>query len=1187
MRRHAKASSARSTERRPSGPLRGRGRTLALAISILAALVTAVPFAYAAAAPEFLIQFSEAGAGAGQTRNVAGMATNQTNGHVYAVELNNNRISEFTAWGEFVRAFGWGVDDGSPALQTCTTASTCLAGASGSGAGQLAGPRAVAVDSAGNVYVVDSGNNRVEKFDSTGQFLLMFGGEVNKTKSAEGGSTEAERNLCTKIQLDAGNVCGVGTTGTGNGQFAGLSETGAIAARLGTVYVGDENRAQEFSLAGAYTGQVPLAGSGKTSAIALDPSGNLYVVSAATANAVRKVNGTGSVLSTIPVQEPRGIATDSTGNLFVFSDLADPQLIQFDGSGIEVARFGEGEFGNPGGISTNGVGDVYAANAEFSTSYIRAYGPDPSAYEPPPSTPPSIGAQFVSAVDTESATLHAEITPHLWSTNYYLQYGPEDCSSNPCAEEPLAPGTAVPSTRGTSTVTVELTGLDPDTTYHYRFVAESTAPNGGPVFGLDETFVTQEAAPQTAADGRVYEMVSPPRKNGAEVAIPGQQGGLAQVGFSVQPQQAAPDGEAVTYASFTAFAEPEGAPGSSQYLSKRGPDGWTTENLSPRFELGFTRDPLVGFSPDLSHAAVSAFQTLGTPPLAEPAPPENLVNLFTRDNETGALKTLTTVAPPGVESGYCPVFEGASEDFDRIFFGAKAKLNDEAPATTSGMNLYEWTPSAGIKLASVLPNGSAATPNGQTSAGAKFTVTQCDMKRAILRHAVSADGSKMFWTYFNSTFSGGKNPLFARVIEPEADPKTVQLDATQGVAGTGGEGVYRDASVDGSKVFFTDTKKLVPGANANDLYLYDFNRPEGERLTDLTANATAATVQGVLGASEDGSYVYFAATGVLPAAPNARNESPSAGRGNLYVWHQGEGLRFIASLTTLPPDNANWVATLAGSGAAPRTARVSADGRYLVFRTAESLTGYDNTLNGSATACLQGSGIRCAEAFLYEFEDDELTCASCNPSGARPLSSAGFPNSYTPYEQPRYVLNDGRVFFTTGDALDLHDTNGVQDIYEFERPEVGDCTADGPTFSEVSGGCVNLISSGKSVDDSYLLDASADGRDVFISTRQSFVPEDKATDTDVYDARVGGREPTPPQPTCEGEACRGAASTAVPASRPGTASFEGPGDPKASHGCPKGKRQVHRKGKARCVKGKKHPARRHHKRAGHNRRAGK
>jgi hypothetical protein len=1159
-----------------------------LAASVFAALVVAVPFASAAAAPEFLVQFGELGQGAGQTQRVLGMATNSTNGHVYVAESANNRISEFTAWGEFVRAFGWGVDDGSPALQTCTAASGCQAGTAGSNPGQLDSPRSVAVDSAGNVYVVDGTNHRVEKFDATGQFLLMFGGEVNKTKSAEGGSTEAERNLCTKAQIEAGEVCGAGTTGTGDGQFAEWTASGPIAARLGTIYVGDENRVQEFSQGGVYTGEVPLAGAGQTTALALDPSGNLYVVGAAIADAVRRVSAAGAVVNTIAVQQPGAAATDTAGNLFVFSGTgATARLVEFDGSGVEAAKFGEGDFSSPGGIATNAIGDVYAADANFGTSsYIRAYGPDPSAYGSPPNVPPTVGAEFASAVGDESATLNAEITPHLWSTSYYVQYGPEDCSSNPCAEMPLAPGTTLPSTRGTSPVTVELSDLEPDSTYHYRFVAKSTAPAGGPVFGLDRTFVTPQAAPQVTADGRVYEMVSPPRKNGAEVAIPGQQGGLAQVGFSVQPQQAAPDGEAVTYASFTSFAEPEGAPGSSQYLSKRGPDGWTTKNLSPRFELGFTRDPLVGFSPDLSHAAVSAFQTLGTPPLAEPAPPENLVNLFVRDNETDALKTLTTVGPMGTESDYCPVFEGASEDFDRIFFGAKAKLNDEAPLTTSGMNLYEWTPSAGIKLASVLPNGSAATPNGQTSAGAKFIVNQCDMKRAVLRHAVSADGSKMFWTYF-SAFTGGKNPLFARVIEPGVDPKTVQLDATQGVAGTGGEGVYRDASVDGSKVFFTDAKKLTPGANANDLYLYDFDRPEGERLTDLTANATAATVQGVLGASEDGSYVYFAATGVLPAAPNARNESPSAGRGNLYVWHQGEGLRFIASLTILPPDNANWVATLAGSGNAPRTARVSADGRHLVFRTAESLTGYDNTLNGSAASCFQGSGTKCAEAFLYEFDEDDLTCVSCNPSGARPLGSTGFPNSYTPYEQPRYVLNDGRVFFTTSDALDLHDTNGVQDIYEFERPGVGDCTVDSPTFSEVSGGCVNLISSGKSVDDSYLLDASADGRDVFISTRQSFVPEDKATDTDVYDARVGGREPTPPLPTCEGEACRGAASTAAPASRPGTASFEGPGDPKASRGCPKGKRQVHRKGKARCVKPKKHPARKHHKRAGHNRRAGK
>ncbi len=78
------------------------------------------------------------------------------------------------------------------------------------------------------------------------------------------------------------------------------------------------------------------------------------------------------------------------------------------------------------------------------------------------------------------------------------------------------------------------------------------------------------------------------------------------------------------------------------------------------------------------------------------------------------------------------------------------------------------------------------------------------------------------------------------------------------------------ASSDASRVFFLDDAGLTtqPSASGEDLYEYDLAKPAGERLTDLTADAgESADVQAVLGASDDGSYVYFAAAGAL--TPNA------------------------------------------------------------------------------------------------------------------------------------------------------------------------------------------------------------------------------------------------------------------------------------------------------------------------------
>jgi len=76
----------------------------------------------------------------------------------------------------FERMWGFGVDDGTNAFQICTKDTTpCQDGIAGSGDGQFNVPLQVAVDSAGDLYVVDQNNQRVQKFDSNGGFLTTFG----------------------------------------------------------------------------------------------------------------------------------------------------------------------------------------------------------------------------------------------------------------------------------------------------------------------------------------------------------------------------------------------------------------------------------------------------------------------------------------------------------------------------------------------------------------------------------------------------------------------------------------------------------------------------------------------------------------------------------------------------------------------------------------------------------------------------------------------------------------------------------------------------------------------------------------------------------------------------------------------------------------------------------------------------
>jgi hypothetical protein len=248
---------------------------------------------------------------------------------------------------------------------------------------------------------------------------------------------------------------------------------------------------------------------------------------------------------------------------------------------------------------------------------------------------------------------------------------------------------------------------------------------------------------------------------------------------------------------------------------------------------------------------------------------------------------------------------------------------------------------------------------------------------------------------------------------------------------------------------------------------------------------------------------------------NAAGQKALEGANNLYLYHEGKA-SFIARLSGA--DQMDWEAQ-------PKrlSARVSPDGKHLAFLSVESpaLVGYENTVT---------------QAFLYDAEANTLSCASCNPTGERPLGPAALPPWSNVYEGPRYLSDDGsRLFFESLDALALADENELRDVYEFERPGAGNCTTQSGTYDPVSGGCHFLVSSGKSGAESYLLDASSSGRDAFFSTRSQLVGWDTNENYDVYDYREGGGFPEPAEPqVCLGEACKAPITTPPTPSSPGT-----------------------------------------------------
>src|ERR671934_35945 len=118
--------------------------------------------------------------------------------------------SAIAAQGQWERA--WGKDvvfgGGSTGFENCTVAADCQPGATGTDLGEMNAPEGVATDAAGNVYVADTGNNRIQEFDSQGNWQRAWGKDV-----VSGDGTGFE--VCSAVATD----CRAGATGGLGGEM--------------------------------------------------------------------------------------------------------------------------------------------------------------------------------------------------------------------------------------------------------------------------------------------------------------------------------------------------------------------------------------------------------------------------------------------------------------------------------------------------------------------------------------------------------------------------------------------------------------------------------------------------------------------------------------------------------------------------------------------------------------------------------------------------------------------------------------------------------------------------------------------------------------------------------------------------------------------------------------------------------
>jgi hypothetical protein len=719
---------------------RPKGACLAALLTLAALLATAPSGATAAEGPGALWQRCDGGVEDLSCLIPRGIAVNPTSGNVYVADQQNSRIVELTAWGEFLRAWGWGVSDGSAELQVCTSAATCHTGIAGGGRGELTSPQGIAIDSAGNVYVAEgdvSKNRRVQKFDSEGHFILMFGGKVNKTKVEEG-KPEAQQNLCP---VDPGDVCQTATEGNGNGQFGPWVAGSFIAAGpspANLLYVGDKGRIQVFNPNGSYKENFPdpegiISSGGSVQSLAPAPGKGLFLVSNGKADVIR-LTAEGKKSCTVNEVNPGAklvnpsalaIATTATGvptgNLYVFDEASTSrQARQFSTACADKeAPFAKGEISSSTGMaaglacSTGAKNpEIYLSNSEFSNSYVRAYGtaPDNTALCPKPVFAPEVVTEFAVSAGTTEAQLRAQINPRFQTgTEYFVQYGTAVCLEGgfeaECVEEKPVPPAALGAPAADvpfTTAGVFLTGLEPGTAYRYRFVA--TSSGGGPVFGAERSFTTfalpaggscpneafRTGASAALPDCRAYEMVSPVDKEGGDIVVE-----LDLSRRKAQRDQSSDTGGRFTYSAFRAFGDAETAPFTSQYLAERTPGGWSSHDISPPRGVGFANEvaasTLAGyseyqaFSADLCSAWLTA--NSGTaPPLAPGAEPFNF-NVYRRSNCGAGADGYEALSRVEVAITFAPL-QGLSADEGTVVFRNTAHLTQDVaiPASSPEAN---------------------------------------------------------------------------------------------------------------------------------------------------------------------------------------------------------------------------------------------------------------------------------------------------------------------------------------------------------------------------------------------------------------------------------------------------------------------------------------------------------------------
>jgi hypothetical protein len=397
---------------------------------------------------------------------------------------------------------------------------TASFGAPGTEAGQFSGgPSGIGTGTAGTIFASDPGNSRIESFTASGAFKAEF--PINPAEFQSPGAVAVDSAVAGGVYLAVTNAS------TGLPAVAKYSPTGAFE--------------YELSTAGSQTSINP-------GPLSVNPAtGTLYTLGTNTETFQQVIDSfsqtTGALIASFtgesgspdgPFICPTALAADNAGHLFVL-DACKNRVDRYSSAGAWEATIDDGSRGAPQALATDPTsGELYVAEAgasglqitnfsaegtsavqTFSASNVGglaglAVGPDGTVYAADnanavvdrftPFIGPTVTTEAAAPIERTGATFNGTIDPEGIAAQYHYDYGLENTYGSSTPELAAGSGSvAVPAPAA-------VTGLIPNTTYHYRIVGSNAS---GSIVGEDQTLSTEAAPPSVDGSPAFASAITP------------------------------------------------------------------------------------------------------------------------------------------------------------------------------------------------------------------------------------------------------------------------------------------------------------------------------------------------------------------------------------------------------------------------------------------------------------------------------------------------------------------------------------------------------------------------------------------------------------------------------------------------------------------------------------------------------